>query len=309
MPPSRAVRSAVPRSSRHRCDHGVVAVPDRPVHWAEPAPPRQAGDRPAPRGADTVRRSRPSSRPLKDRVLLVAASWCTNLTLHRLAPRIRISKSAADRIINRLAPCSHCGRANDSVRTPCSSWTAPWSPHATTRWPSSRKNTGTPPVTRSSSTPIPGWSSRLGDLCPATANDCKACELSGAKAVVDNTTVIADGGYRATGLVIPHRREPGKAELSAWKRAHNRSHRKVRVRGCRARGATEVAADDVWLALTPGEEPAGFGGELGLVTGPVVHRQAPRTRLSMKLCRHQIMRLKRSRSAKIRRAQWARPRS
>lgn len=29
--------------------------------------------------------------------------------------------------------------------------------------------------------------------------------------------MIADGGYRGTGLIIPHRREPGQTELSAWK--------------------------------------------------------------------------------------------
>jgi hypothetical protein len=74
-------------------------------------------------------------------------------------------------------------------------------------------------------------------------------------------------------------------------------------------GAAEVAADDVWLTLTPMEEPAGFGGELGLVTGPVVHGQAPRTRLSRQWCRHQIMRLKRLRSAEMCRSPWARLRS
>jgi len=52
----------------------------------------------------------------------------------------------------------------------------------------------------------------------------------GAKAVVGNTTVIADDGYRGTGLVIPHRHEPGQAELPAWKEEYNRSHRKVRAR-------------------------------------------------------------------------------
>ncbi|MEV8037994.1 transposase [Streptomyces sp. NPDC086182] len=61
-------------------------------------------------------------------------------------------------------------------------------------------------------------------------NDCKAWELSGGKAAVGKTTVVADGGYRGTGLVIPHRREPGQAELLAWKEEHNRSHRKVRAR-------------------------------------------------------------------------------
>lgn len=44
------------------------------------------------------------------------------------------------------------------------------------------------------------------------------------------TTVIADGGYRGTGLLIPHRRQPGKDELPAWKEESNASHRQVRAR-------------------------------------------------------------------------------
>lgn len=47
-------------------------------------------------------------------------------------------------------------------------------------------------------------------------------------------TVIADGGYRGTGLVIPHRRERGPSELPDWKEEHNRSHRQVRARVERA---------------------------------------------------------------------------
>lgn len=42
--------------------------------------------------------------------------------------------------------------------------------------------------------------------------------------------MIADGGYRGTGLIIPHRREPGQAELPTWKEERNASHRKVRAR-------------------------------------------------------------------------------
>lgn len=55
-------------------------------------------------GADEVRRGRPWSLPLEDRVLLVAAYWRTNLTLRQLAPLFGISKSAADRIIDHLGP-------------------------------------------------------------------------------------------------------------------------------------------------------------------------------------------------------------
>ncbi|GGX81164.1 hypothetical protein GCM10010358_39350 [Streptomyces minutiscleroticus] len=43
-------------------------------------------------------------------------------------------------------------------------------------------------------------------------------------------TAIADGGYRGTGLLIPHRRERGQTELPAWKEGHHPSHRKVQAR-------------------------------------------------------------------------------
>lgn len=70
----------------------------------------------------------------------------------------------------------------------------------------------------------------VGRPLPGNRNDCKAWSLSAAKDAVGKTTVIADGGYRGTGLVIPHRREPGQSELEAWKEEHNTSHRRVRAR-------------------------------------------------------------------------------
>lgn len=54
--------------------------------------------------------------------------------------------------------------------------------------------------------------------------------MSGAKAAVGRASVIADSGYRGTGLLIPHRRERGQTELPAWKEEHNTSHRTVRAR-------------------------------------------------------------------------------
>ncbi len=55
-------------------------------------------------GADPVRKGRPWSLPLEDRVLLVAAYWRTNLTLRQLAPLFGVSKSAAERVIDNLGP-------------------------------------------------------------------------------------------------------------------------------------------------------------------------------------------------------------
>lgn len=70
---------------------------------------------------------------------------------------------------------------------------------------------------------------------PATGNrnSCKAWKMSGAKDVVGRATVIADGGYRGTGLLIPHHRRRGRrgrADSRPGNAEHNASHRKVRSR-------------------------------------------------------------------------------
>ncbi len=55
------------------------------------------------RGGD-VQRGRPWRLPLENRVLLVATYWRTNLTLRQVAPLFGVSKSAADRVLDHLAP-------------------------------------------------------------------------------------------------------------------------------------------------------------------------------------------------------------
>ncbi len=71
----------------------------------------------------------------------------------------------------------------------------------------------------------------VGRPLPGNRNDCRAWEESGAKAAIGTTpTVIADGGYRGTGLTIPHYRRRKDEELPAWQEDHNASHRKVRAR-------------------------------------------------------------------------------
>lgn len=51
---------------------------------------------------DPVRKGRPWSLPLEDRMLLVAAYW--RPTLRQLAPPLGVSKSATDRILTHLGP-------------------------------------------------------------------------------------------------------------------------------------------------------------------------------------------------------------
>ncbi|MFG3089770.1 transposase family protein [Streptomyces antibioticus] len=104
MPVIVPCRRSLRRSRCGWCDHGVRAVLDSPVHRAEPAAVRKAGDSSAARGCRRGPQGRPWALPLEDRALLVAAYRRTNLTMRRLAPLFGVSKPAADRIIDHLGP-------------------------------------------------------------------------------------------------------------------------------------------------------------------------------------------------------------
>ncbi|MEU3955387.1 transposase [Streptomyces achromogenes] len=181
-------------------------------------------------GAEAVRRGRPWSLPLEDRVLLVAAYWRTNLTLRQLGPLFGVSKSAADRIIDHLGPLLALRprrRFRKDTLLIVDGTLVPTRDHTVAEQSKNYRYSTNHQVVIDADTRLVVV---VGQPVPGNRNDCKAWELSGAKAAVGNTTVIADGGYRGTGLIIPHRRDPGLTELPAWKEEHNRSHRKVRAR-------------------------------------------------------------------------------
>ncbi|WP_369188793.1 transposase [Streptomyces sp. R08] len=181
-------------------------------------------------GADPVRKGRPWSLPLEDRVLLVAVYWRTNLTLRQLAPLFGVSKSAAYRIIGQLGPAlafQQRRRFRQDTVLIVDGTLVPTRDHQVAEQSKNYRYSTNHQVVIDADTRLVV---AVGRPLPGNRNDCKAWELSGAKAVVGRTTVIADGGYRGTGLVIPHRREPGQAQLPAWKEEHNTTHRKVRAR-------------------------------------------------------------------------------
>ncbi|MER6259055.1 transposase [Streptomyces sp900105245] len=181
-------------------------------------------------GADPVGRGRPWGLPLEDRVLLAAACWRTNLTLRQLAPLFGVSKSAADRIIAHLGPwlaLQPRKRFRKDTVLIVDGTLVPTRDHTIAEQSKNYRYSTNHQVVIDADTRLVV---AIGRPVPGNRNDCKAWEMSGAKAAVGRTTVIADGGYRGTGLVIPHRRERGQAELPTWKEEHNRSHRKVRAR-------------------------------------------------------------------------------
>ncbi|MFD9244579.1 transposase [Streptomyces sp. NPDC059556] len=181
-------------------------------------------------GADITRRGRPWGIPLEDRVLLVAAYWRTNLTLRQLAALFGVSKSAAGRIVRQVGPLLAFRprkRFRKDTVLIVDGTLVPTRDHTVAERSKNYRYSTNHQVVVDADTRLVVV---VGRPLPGNRNDCKAWDLSGAKAAVGNTVVIADGGYRGTGLVIPHRRDPGQSELPAWKEEHNTSHRKVRAR-------------------------------------------------------------------------------
>nr|WSS73271.1 transposase [Streptomyces sp. NBC_01175] len=172
---------------------------------------------------------RPWSLPLEDRVLLVAAYWRTNLTMRQLALPFGISKSAVGRIIAHIGPLLALPSRRRFARGTVlivDGTLVPTRDHAVAEQSKNYRYSTNHQVV------IDADTRRVvvvGRPLPGNRNDCRAWEESGAKAAVGRTTVIADGGYPGTGLVMPHRRTHGE-ELPGWKRQHNRSHKQVRAR-------------------------------------------------------------------------------
>ncbi|MCE7553161.1 transposase [Streptomyces thermodiastaticus] len=181
-------------------------------------------------GADPVRKGPPWSLPLEDRVLLVAAYWRTNLTLRQVAPPFGVSKSAADRIIDNLAPSlalQQRKRFRKDTVLIVDGTLIPTRDHQVAEQSKNYRYSTNHQVIIDADTRLV---IAVGRPLPGNRNDCKAWEDSGAKAAVGRTTVIADGGYRGTGLVIPHYRRHKDEESPSWKEEHNASHRRVRAR-------------------------------------------------------------------------------
>ncbi|MFE4212238.1 transposase [Streptomyces sp. NPDC056844] len=172
---------------------------------------------------------RPWGLSLEDRILLVAAYWRTNLTMRQLVLLFGTSKSAADRIINHIGPLLALPPRRRFARGTVlivDGTLVPTRDHAVAEQSKNYRYSTNHQVVIDADTRLVVV---VGRPLPGNRNDCKAWEESGAKAAVGQTTVIADGGYPGTGLIMPHRRTKSE-EMPDWKREHNRSHKQIRAR-------------------------------------------------------------------------------
>lgn len=151
-------------------------------------------------GADEVQRGRPWGLPLEDRVLLVTTYWRTNLTLRQHAPLFGVSKSTADRVIRHLGPLlalrPRTRFRKDTVLI-VDGTLVHTRDHTVADQSKDRRYSTNHQVVIDADTRLVVV---VGQPLLGNRNDCKAWELSGAKSAVGHTTVVADGGYRGTGV-------------------------------------------------------------------------------------------------------------
>ncbi|WP_369174352.1 transposase [Streptomyces sp. R28] len=168
------------------------------------------------RGGD-IQRGRPWRLPLENRVLLVATLF-------------GVSKSAADRILDHLAPLLAISPARRPRKDTVYIVDGTLVPTRDRSVAASSKNyrysTNLQVVIDANSRLVVA----IGLPLPGSRNDCRAFTESGVDRVCRGAPTIADGGYQGTGLLIPHRKRRGQTHLSPHQEAENAVHRRARAR-------------------------------------------------------------------------------
>jgi hypothetical protein len=192
------------------------------------------------RGGEGLRTGRPWCLPLAERVLPVAVYYRTNPTTRQLAPLFGVSPATVCRVICRLRPLlalepvTRLADAADRLwivdgalvpvrdrRVGVSGRTYRFSVNVQVIG-----NADTLPQTPSGGTPTVVAADRPA---PGTTADARAWRASGPAEHCQGVAVLGDGAHLSTGLIVPHRKRPGRA-LPAGEEADNAEHRRVRAR-------------------------------------------------------------------------------
>jgi DDE superfamily endonuclease/DDE family transposase len=186
----------------------------------------------AARGGEQTGTGRRWGLSLADRVLLVAVYYRTNLTYRQIAVLFGISKSAAGRVVDHLAPLlalapiKHA-HGPDTVLIVDGTLV----PTHDRRMSASSKNyrySVNMQVVINANTRL---TVAVGRPTPGNRNDCRAYHDSGVDRHCNGATVMADGGYQGNPEVImPYRTPAGGSPLPGWKHDLNTVHRRVRAR-------------------------------------------------------------------------------
>jgi len=169
---------------------------------------------------------------LADRVLLTTVYYRTNLTFRQVALLFGISKSAANRVVEHLAPLL----ALAPVSTPHSPDTVlivdgTLVPTHDRDMSASSKNyrySVNMQVVIDANTRL---TVAVGKPTPGNRNDCRAYTDSGIDQHCKGARVMADGGYQGNPAVImPYRKPRDGSNLPDWKDDLNTVHKRIRAR-------------------------------------------------------------------------------
>ncbi|MFF4153264.1 transposase [Streptomyces sp. NPDC001651] len=174
---------------------------------------------------------RPWCLPLAERVLLVAVYYRTNLTMRQLAPLFGVSAATVCRVIQRLRPLLALESAPRPVADVERLWIVDGTlvPVRDRKVGASSRNyrfSANVQVIIDADTRLVIASARPAPGNKADAHVWRESDLPGLAA---GTTVLADGAYLGTGLIVPHRRRAGRPLLRAQEE-DNAEHRRVRAR-------------------------------------------------------------------------------
>jgi hypothetical protein len=164
-------------------------------------------------------------------VLLVAVYYRTNLTMRQLAPLFGCSPATVCRVIQRLRPLL----AIEPATRPAGGVERLWIVDGTLIPVRDRKVGVSSRNYRFSANVqvIIDADTRLviaaARPVPGNTADAKAWRNSGLADRCEGITVLADAAYINTGLVVPHRKRPGRALLPG-EEEDNAEHRRVRAR-------------------------------------------------------------------------------
>ncbi|MFE7234678.1 transposase [Streptomyces sp. NPDC057596] len=181
------------------------------------------------RGGGKPTGGRPRALSLEDRILLVV-DWRTNLTMRQLGPLFGISKSAADRVIDDIAPLLALSPVRgrhptgtvlimDGTRVP----TRDRSVAASCK--NYRYFTNHQVVVDANTRLVVA----AGRPLPGNRHDARAYRESGLDRAAKNAPVLGDGGYRGTPALIPHWPRKDRP-LTPEQQADNAVHRRARAR-------------------------------------------------------------------------------
>ncbi|MFE9976093.1 transposase family protein [Streptomyces hirsutus] len=183
------------------------------------------------RGGEGCGRGRPWRLPLAERVLLVAVYHRTNLTMRQLAPLFGVSPATVGRGIQRIGPLLALEPARSSQEVVERLWIL-----GGTLVPVRDRKVGASSRTYRFSANVQvivDAETRLvvaaARPVPGNTADAKAWRDSGLAQHCQGVTVLGDGAYLNTGLVVPHRKRPGRPLLKG-EEEDNAAHRKVRAR-------------------------------------------------------------------------------